>query len=70
MCVSKGAPRKPSYGPCNERHGMGVGLGSTGATYLYNGTGTGYYWPGTANSASSTNGSTTTFTTVTGWTTT
>ena len=20
MCVSKGAPKKPSYGPCNERH--------------------------------------------------
>jgi len=20
MCVSKGAPLKPSYGPCNERH--------------------------------------------------
>ena len=19
MCVSKGAPRKPAYGPCNER---------------------------------------------------
>ena len=20
MCVSKGAPSKPAYGPCNERH--------------------------------------------------
>ena len=23
MCVSKGAPRKPAYGPCNEQHGIG-----------------------------------------------
>jgi len=23
MCVSKGAPRKPSYGPCNEQHNLG-----------------------------------------------
>ena len=21
MCVSQGAPKKPSYGACNERHG-------------------------------------------------
>ena len=23
MCVSKGAPAKPVYGPCNEQHGTG-----------------------------------------------
>lgn len=23
MCVSRGAPRKPSYGPCNEKLGHG-----------------------------------------------
>lgn len=22
MCVSKGAPSKPAYGPCNEAHGF------------------------------------------------
>lgn len=22
MCMSKGAPTKPSYGPCNENHGQ------------------------------------------------
>ena len=22
MCVSRGAPRKPAYGPCNEQHGL------------------------------------------------
>ena len=21
MCMSKGAPKKPAYGPCNEHHG-------------------------------------------------
>ena len=23
MCVSKGAPGKPAYGPCNEQHNIG-----------------------------------------------
>ena len=23
MCVSKGAPRKPAYGSCNEQHSIG-----------------------------------------------
>jgi len=31
MCVSKGAPKKPSYGPCNETHGL------TGTTINYSG---------------------------------
>jgi hypothetical protein len=22
MCMSKGAPKKPEYGPCQERHGL------------------------------------------------
>jgi len=22
MCMSKGAPKKPSYGPCHETHGQ------------------------------------------------
>ena len=27
MCVSRGAPTKPSYGPCNEQHGLGDVVG-------------------------------------------
>lgn len=24
MCMSKGAPKKPEYGPCGERHGYNL----------------------------------------------
>ncbi len=23
MCMSKGAPKKPEFGPCQEQHGLG-----------------------------------------------
>jgi len=32
MCMSKGAPRKPEYGPCNESHSQ------NGSQWVYQGT--------------------------------
>ena len=32
MCVAKGAPKKPAYGPCNETHGK-AGI-TQGANYI------------------------------------
>ena len=50
MCVSKGAPKKPAYGPCNETHGRGFatpttfygnsGTVSADTTWTYSATGT------------------------------
>lgn len=39
MCVSKGAPAKPSYGPCNETHmpitwTWNLGQGNTVASWV------------------------------------
>jgi len=34
MCVSPGAPKKPEYGPCCERHG-GITLGNINSIHLY-----------------------------------
>lgn len=46
MCVSAGAPKKPSYGPCNEHHGN-PSAPMTTAAYCYQ-----YYYPaGTSASA-------------------
>jgi len=66
MCVSKGAPKKPAYGPCNETHGR-QGYVITGRYYS-----TGGYYGGisTATTTSAAN----TFcgnytTTAAGWTT-
>ena len=40
MCVSKGAPKKPAYGPCNETHGKGPSISTYGGpTITWNGYG-------------------------------
>lgn len=56
MCMAVGAPKKPEYGPCQERHGGGgiSGIGGTSnnytvayGNYTANDTTTGgsnYYW--------------------------
>ena len=36
MCVAKGAPKKPAYGPCNETHGKaGITQGANYITFAY-----------------------------------
>ena len=34
MCMSKGMPKKPAYGPCNETHGRTVASTYAPPTYL------------------------------------
>ena len=36
MCMSKGIPKKPEYGPCRERHG-GLSISPTSGWTIYNG---------------------------------
>lgn len=48
MCMAKGAPKKPEYGPCQERHGGGIGGASMTAAVAYYG----YYYDSTANDTS------------------
>lgn len=39
MCIAKGAPKKPAYGPCNESHGLGgVFTGPTSTSSYYGNT--------------------------------
>jgi hypothetical protein len=53
MCVSKGAPRKPSYGPCNEIHRWSQPI-YTYAAWPYSNstaaTGTSFRWTAYASS--------------------
>ena len=60
MCMSKGVPKKPAYGPCRERHG------GVNPTY-YPPTGSSYYNNSTAGTSSYTWANATTATSTANW---